>query len=136
MDALTNVCEPLTEPAMDLPEWLIRCAIVACLAAFFYASFFGGVLHPLLKTLRTWYWSRLFVRPSLIWGTMGMLLLSFRTFLWFRYRPSPSAGPADAPALTVIIPAYNEGGMVEMAIDAVASSSYPQDRLEIIVVDD
>jgi hyaluronan synthase len=67
---------------------------------------------------------------------MGMLLLSFRTFLWFRYRPLPSADPADAPAMTVIIPAYNEGSMVEKAIDAVASASYPRERLEVIVVDD
>ncbi len=136
IESLSNACEPLAEPAVDFTEWLLRCAIVACLAALFYASFFGGVLQPLFKTLHTWYWSRLFVRPSLIWGTMGMLLLSFRTFLWFRYRPFPSADPGDAPPLTVIIPAYNEGSMVEMAIDAVASSSYPQDRLEVIVVDD
>src|SRR5512135_246707 len=124
IESLANVSEPLVEPAVDFTEWLIRCGIVACLGVFVYASFYGGVLHPLLKTLRTSYWSRLFVRPSLIWGTMGMLLLSFRTFLWFRYRPLPSADPSEAPALTVIIPAYNEGGMVEKAIDSVASASY------------
>jgi hyaluronan synthase len=136
IESLSNVCDPLAQPVVDFTEWLIRCAIVACLAAFSYASFFGGVLHPLLKTLQSWYWARLFVRPSLIWGTMGMLLLSFRTFLWFQYHPSPSADPAGAPVLTVIIPAYNEGSMVEKAIDAVASASYPRSRLEVIVVDD
>ncbi len=43
---------------------------------------------------------------------------------WARYRPYPPvAGPL--PHLTVIIPAYNEGAMVEKAIAAVAASDYP-----------
>lgn len=136
IESLSDVYEPLIEPATDLTDWLIRCGIILCLAAVAYASFYGGVLQPLLKTFGRWYWSRLFVRPSLIYGTMGAFLLTFRTFLWFRYRPLPSADPAAAPAMTVIIPAYNEGSMVQKAIDAVAAAKYPEDRLEIIVVDD
>ena len=58
-----------------------------------------------------------------------------RTVLWARYRPyPPAAGPL--PRLTVIIPAYNEGAMVEKAIAAVAASDYPADRMEIICIDD
>ncbi len=136
IESLPKVCEPLTESPADFSEWLIRCLIVACLAVFSYVSFSGGFLQPVLKSLQKWYWARLFVRPSLIWGSMGVLLLSFRTFLWFQYRPFPSAGTADAPEMTVIIPAYNEGGMVEKSIDSVASANYPLNRLEIIVIDD
>lgn len=58
-----------------------------------------------------------------------------RTILWWRYRPYPQfVGPM--PTVTVIIPAYNEGAMVEKAIYSVAVSDYPADRLEIICVDD
>lgn len=58
-----------------------------------------------------------------------------RTVLWACYRPyPPAAGPL--PRLTVIIPAYNEGAMVGKAIDAVAASDYPADRMEIICIDD
>jgi hyaluronan synthase len=124
------------ERAVEPVEWLFRLAIVACLAAFFYAAFSGRVFQPLLGDIRACKWSRVFIRPSLIWGMMGLMLLSFRTLLWFRYRPFASAGAADAPHLTVIIPAYNEGRMVEKSIDAVAAANYPSDRLEIIVVDD
>ncbi len=67
---------------------------------------------------------------------MGMLLLCFRTLLWFSYRPIDPADPNDAPSLTVIIPAFNEGPMVEKSIDSVVAANYPSDRLEIIVVDD
>jgi hyaluronan synthase len=40
------------------------------------------------------------------------------------------------PRVTVIIPAYNEGAMVEKAIYAAVASDYPADRLEIICIDD
>jgi hyaluronan synthase len=36
----------------------------------------------------------------------------------------------------VVIPAYNEGRMVEMALYSVAQADYPKDKLEIICVDD
>jgi hyaluronan synthase len=59
----------------------------------------------------------------------------FRTILWARYKPYPLMdGPW--PRLTVIIPAYNEGAMVEKAIDAVAAADYPAEKLEIICIDD
>jgi hyaluronan synthase len=59
----------------------------------------------------------------------------FRTVLWACYKPYPIPdGPW--PSLTVIIPAYNEGAMVEKAIASVAASDYPADRLEIICIDD
>jgi hyaluronan synthase len=68
--------------------------------------------------------------------TLVMLLFQVgRTVLWASYRPYPVPdGPW--PSLTVIIPAYNEGAMVEKAITAVAASDYPRDRLEIVCIDD
>jgi hyaluronan synthase len=68
--------------------------------------------------------------------TLLMLIFQLgRTILWSRYQPYPPAtGPL--PRLTVIIPAYNEGAMVEKAIAAVAASDYPADKMEIICIDD
>ncbi len=58
-----------------------------------------------------------------------------RTVLWWRYKPAPlPSGPL--PRVSVIIPAYNEGAMVEKAIEAAVASDYPADRLEIICIDD
>jgi hyaluronan synthase len=68
--------------------------------------------------------------------TLVMLLLQgMRTLLWTRYRPYPLSS-MPLPSLTVIIPAYNEGKMVEMALHSVAQADYPRDKLEIICVDD
>lgn len=61
---------------------------------------------------------------------------AIETWLWLRYRPI-EAGPTEGlPRLSVIIPAYNEGPMVERSIRSVAKADYPRDRLEILVVDD
>jgi hyaluronan synthase len=38
--------------------------------------------------------------------------------------------------MTVVIPAYDEGAMVAKAIDSVASTRYPLERLEIVMADD
>lgn len=73
---------------------------------------------------------------------------ALQSVLWLRYRPFGlprvlgSAGQAAAPPeggwpfVTVVIPAFNEGPMVERSIRSVARSDYPNDKLEIIVVDD
>ncbi|MFW6123489.1 MAG: glycosyltransferase family 2 protein [Thermodesulfobacteriota bacterium] len=77
------------------------------------------------------------VLPALGAGyTLLMLLLQgLRTVLWARYRPYPLS-TRPLPRLTVIMPAYNEGQMVAMALDSVVQADYPRERLEIICVDD
>jgi hyaluronan synthase len=42
----------------------------------------------------------------------------------------------EAPLLTVIVPAYNEGAMVELAVASIAQARYPRERLEIFAIDD
>ena len=67
---------------------------------------------------------------------MGMMLIVIRTLLWVRYRPVAPVSHDDAPGMSIIIPAYNEGAMVRKAVEACARAEYPRDRLEIIVIDD
>jgi len=68
--------------------------------------------------------------PALVAGyALVMLIFQLgRTVLWARYKPYP---PTDGPlpSLTIIIPAYNEGAMVEKAIDSVAASDYPAEKM-------
>jgi hyaluronan synthase len=68
--------------------------------------------------------------------TLAFLAMqAVRTALWWRYRPYPLP-ETPLPRVTVLIPAYNEGSMVEKAIYSVAAADYPSDRLEIICIDD
>jgi hyaluronan synthase len=92
--------------------------------------------HPMMAFLSKHGWTSFLVRPSLMWLAMGMMLLVLRTLLWLRYRPYPEVAQANAPYLTVVIPAYNEGILVKRSIVSAATASYPRDRLEIIVIDD
>ena len=121
---------------VDLFDWLVCGATIAAVLAVFHAAFVNNLFHPLFFTLLhagSW---RAVVQPSLLWGLTGTLFLVFRTVLWLSYRPFPSATHRNAPSLTVIIPAYNEGGMVKKAVYSVLDADYPAGRLEIFVVDD
>lgn len=117
-------------------DWVFRGVILLGLFGVVYLSVSFDIFQPLLHAVRKHHWTRFFIRPSILWATMGIVMLLFRTLLWFCYRPYKAASEEDAPSLTVIIPAYNEGAMVEKSVDSVAEARYPRERLEIIVVDD
>ena len=136
-DHLIDTCQDaVAEPLQQLWDSLIPVLIILALSLIVYKGIFNNALQPLLYYARSSQWARFIIRPSIIWGLMGSSLLLFRTCLWFWYRPFASAGISDAPAITVIIPAYNEGPMVEKTIDSVAAAKYPREKLEIIIIDD
>lgn len=120
----------------DAWDWVLCLAILCGLPVLFYLTVHNGLVQPLLLEAEGHQWMRLILRPTILWMVMGTVLLTFRTILWLRYRPFEAATFADAPYLTVIIPAYNEGEMVLKAIESAATAYYPPDRLEIFVVDD
>lgn len=120
----------------DAWDWLLSAAILGGLPLLFYLTVHNGLIQPLLTEAEEHQWMRLILRPTILWILMGTILLTFRAIFWLHYRPFASATFADAPDLTVIIPAYNEGAMVLNSIVSAATADYPHDRLEIFVVDD
>ncbi len=123
-------------PPKDGWDALLKAVIVLGLVGLVTLSTQAGILSPLLRVAQRHGFLILLVKPSVIWFCMGALLLSFRTMLWFFYRPFAPASMTGAPTMTVVIPAYNEGAMVAQAIDSVANARYPVGRLQIVVVDD
>ena len=123
-------------PPRDLWDRLLVASIFAGMLALAYAAFATTLLEPLFAIAVRDDWHRLWLRPTIIWISMGMLLLLVRTLLWLAYRPFAAAAPQEAPSLTVIVPAYNEGEMVEHAIASIAAADYPRERLEILAIDD
>jgi len=111
-------------------------AIFASIGVLAYAALATPLLQPLVDIARREHWSMLWVRPTIIWVSMGLVLLCLRTVLWLAYRPFEAASEEDAPAMTVLIPAYNEGAMVEDTIASVAAARYPRERLQVIAIDD
>ena len=88
-------------------------------AVVLFLSWQFDIFHGVISAARHHQWGRFIVSPAILWAGMGMLMLLLRTLLWFRYRTPPLATMTDAPTLTVIIPAYNEGEMVARSIESV-----------------
>jgi hyaluronan synthase len=128
--------DPLACHWTDPWDLVLRGAILVGLGALLYIGISARAYEPWLRMAEGRHWMRAIERPSLLWFLMGIVMLTFRTLLWFRYRPFPPATFDDAPSLTVVIPAYNEGAMVEQTIDSVAAARYPAGRLEIFAIDD
>src|SRR5512138_3459913 len=97
-------------PARKADAWdvVLIAAIFAGMGALAYAAVATPLLKPLLESAAREEWSRLTVRPMVIWVAMGLLLMLVRTVFWLRYQPFAAASLEDAPRLTVVIPAYNE----------------------------
>ena len=118
--------------ALDLAlKILVPLILSACLVVSLKVGSFNGYLQLLSR--------QSFGSPLMALGagfTLAYLAFQLvRTVLWLRYKPYPlPTGPL--PRVTVIIPAYNEGAMVEKSIYAAVASDYPADRLEIICIDD
>lgn len=120
----------------DWWDWLLKATILTGLALLIFASIRVQAFYPLVHVEEARGLDAILFRPSVLWFTMGSFLMLFRTLLWFAYKPFPLATMEDAPRLTVVIPAYNEGPMVAKSIDSIVAAHYPADRLEIFVVDD
>lgn len=135
IDVLQTSTRSVMRP-QTIMDWILFGLMIAGLLIIFYVCFVGNVFQPLIHTIQKAQWSKAFLRPSVLYGLVGSVFLAFRTILWFRYHPFPPASHSDAPYLTVIIPAYNEGAMVGKAIYSVLAADYPHDRLEVYAIDD
>ncbi len=140
---MAAIKEPVPE-AIELPlastediwDALLKLIILVGLVALASISIHAQIFSPVIKTVELHGIDTALYRPSILWFSLGFLLVVFRTFLWFAYQPHPPARLDDAPRMTVVIPAYNEGAMVAKSIDSIAAAHYDPRQLEIIVVDD
>ncbi|MDO9116446.1 MAG: hypothetical protein Q7U39_00690 [Nitrospira sp.] len=137
----TSSSAPFSHSVEDRPVWLsvdlrfvIATVIVFSAVVATTIRFSHEVFDPLADALKIQGWAAIIARPSLLWFTMGMALIVIRTLLWVRYHPVAAVSHDEAPRMSIIIPAYNEGAMVRKAVDACARAEYPRGRLEIIVI--
>ena len=123
------------EQRIQVLDLVLKIMVPLILSVCFVVSIKVGSFNGYVQILS----SKSFGSPIMALGagfTLAYLAFQLvRTILWWRYRPYPlPSGPL--PRVTVIIPAYNEGAMVEKSIYAAAASDYPTDLLEIICIDD
>jgi hyaluronan synthase len=123
-------------PRFKTLDLLIKALVPLVLLASFWGAVqmgsLGGYLR-LFSSLQNYH--KPLVALGAGYSVAFLIFQAVRTYLWWRYRPYPvPLGPL--PRVTVLIPAYNEGAMVEKAIYSVAASDYPAGQLEIICIDD
>jgi hyaluronan synthase len=71
--------------------------------------------------------------------TSSILVFAYGAVSFFhalRYKAAPSVTDDVLPTVTVIVPSYNEGPMVRVALLSALGSDYPRDRLHVIAIDD
>ncbi|MGJ5642168.1 glycosyltransferase family 2 protein [Formosa sp. S-31] len=60
----------------------------------------------------------------------------YKLYLYFKYKPVSSVSDEELPSCTVIVPAYNEGKLVFDTLMSLAESEYPEEKLQLLAIDD
>ena len=63
-------------------------------------------------------------------------ILAFRIWFACRYRSYAPLPDHALPTITVVIPAYNEGRQILDTVRSVMNSRYPEEKMQVICVDD
>jgi hyaluronan synthase len=84
-------------------------------------AFLRAIFYPLVLSL-------LFIITGII----------FRTLIWIRYRPMTLKNEKEVnwPFVSIIMPALNEEELIKESIDSIFCSDYPNDRFEVICIND
>lgn len=97
--------------------------------------YFGSDQDSASLANRVWVQVMAWTGKALLYINAGAL--AWRIYLVLTYKPVPPvADDALLPALTVIVPAYNEGCLVMETLRSIVTSDYPAEKLQVIAVDD
>ena len=77
----------------------------------------------------------LFDVPVFLYGIIASVFLLSRFFFAFFYRNEP-VDLAYTPGVTIVIPCFNEEEWITKTIQCAIDQNYPQEQLEVILVDD
>jgi len=128
------VASPELLDRVESAETLTKTVIFLAFSLIVVSAFISGSFD------RSHYWyninfiTRFLSLPLLFYSFLMLIHLPYRAVLCFLYKPHPLS--ESLPSVSFIIPAYNEGAMVEKAIETSALSDYPRELMEVICVDD
>lgn len=132
-----DIAQPPPFQAAAIADSLLKAVTLAVVGIFVVASIYYGSFAQLwAMTIARGRVFSFFTYASISYSAITLLYLLFRTFLWVAYRPHTIEAGDNMPFVSVIIPAYNEGALVEKSIKAAIESGYPLHKLEVICVDD
>lgn len=98
------------------------------------------VLQPYFERLHTErmqsFWGITLISAGFILLALKVAFLLYLVVLYIRYKSVKSVSDELLPTATVIVPAYNEGELVYQTLMSLAKSNYPQEKLQLISIDD
>ena len=112
-------------PRFKILDLLIKILVPLGLLMSFWAVVQIGSLEGYLRLFSLQNYHKPLVALGAGYSLAFLIFQAVRAYLWWRYKPYP-VPPGPHPRVTVIIPAYNEGAMVEKAIYSVAALDYPR----------
>ena len=86
--------------------------------------------------LRQGVWGEGFAVLMMLFLTINIPVFVWRVVLVFMYRATPPVSDDQLPVCTVVVPAYNEGKLVLKTLQSIANSDYPEDKMDMVVIDD
>ena len=118
----------------SLARFLLLAAILGFTTLLVFVSFFNVYLSRLVLADFILSWSTYLLFAFLLVLIVRYVVLLVLSFLYHMRHMSDPLWAQEYPPVSVIIPAYNEGPVVQSAIRSVMALEYPQ--FEAIVVDD
>jgi len=91
-----------------------------------------------MSNVSSWIWFGLYTTVLLSLAGYGFHRLTI-IYLYFKHgqnRPMPDRKFEEIPLVTIQLPVFNEMHVVDRLLDAVAALDYPQDKMEIQILDD
>jgi hyaluronan synthase len=75
---------------------------------------------------------------DLVLATSGIAAVGtlWRLWIWRHYQPWPAIDHKMLPAISVVIPVYNEGRAIMETLESVVHCGYPRKKLQVVVIDD
>lgn len=87
------------------------------------------------ERMNTWWGASInYIAVGLL--AIQLFFLTYLIVLYIKYKVVKSVSDDFLPTCTVIVPAYNEGKLVYETLLSLAESDYPQNKLQILSIDD
>jgi hyaluronan synthase len=106
--------------------------LIAGIQTFHLQDSFEALRLERLQTV----WGRTLITVGLVLLTLKIGFLLYLLVLHLKYKSIKSVSDEELPYCTVIVPAYNEGQLVYQTLMSLAKSDYPEEKLQLIAIDD
>ncbi|MDG5490115.1 glycosyltransferase family 2 protein [Psychroserpens sp. SPM9] len=114
---------------------LLSSVILIGIGIYFFSVFYGD--YDLLHIERmTSFWGLVLMGVFSILLVYKVSLFLFMLVKYIQYKPIASVTDQELPTCTIIVPAYNEGKQVWDTLMSLTQSDYPQNKLELLAIDD